>query len=175
MSFYEGLKSFIKNHSIKSDQLISSKSLKEQKHKSPLTIKHKLQLAASDISRNQQTIDAIVKKIIKKDYSKRSYGGKTEKELSTYNKKIYQYESYRTNNVKLVPSQDTNLELFVEDIYLGELPDEDTPAALHYLQSTICMSFAYVTGGPYHQFDPSSGQIMHESDPYDLTIFIQFS
>ena len=175
MSFYEKIKNLIKRHSITSDQLIPSRSLKEQKHKYPLTIKHKLQIPASDVTNNQQTIDAIVKKIIKKDYSKRSYCGKTEKELSTYNKKIYQYESYRTNNVKLVPAQDTNLELFVEDIYLGELPYEETQAALHYLQSTIFMSFAYVTGGPYHQCDPSSGQMMHDSDPYDLTIFIQFS
>lgn len=175
MNFYEGLKSFIKTHSIKSDQLISSKSLKEQKYKYPLTIKHKIQLAASDVSKNQQTIDAIVDKIIKKDYSKRSYGGKTAQELSTYNKKIYQYESYRTNNVKLVPTQDDYLELFVEDIYLGELPEKETKSALHYLQSTILMSFAYVTGGPYNQYDPASGQMIHDSDPYDLTIFIQFS
>ncbi|PRY82518.1 hypothetical protein [Alkalibacterium olivapovliticus] len=175
MSFYENIKNFIKNNTSRSDQLIQSKSLKENKHGRTLSIQYKLQVFASELTTNQEIIDSIIKKIIKKDNTKRSFAGKSDEELTAYPNKIYRYESYQTNRVKLVPSQSNRLEVFVDNIYLGELPEHYTKNALHYLQSTIIMSFAYINGGPYKQWNDQKKQIEHGIDPYDLTIYIQFS
>ncbi|MCC5895663.1 MAG: hypothetical protein JJU16_09405 [Alkalibacterium sp.] len=175
MSFYENVKSFIKRNASKSDQLIQTKSLKEKKHGKTLSIQYKLQVFASELTSNQEVIDSVVKKIIKKDNTKRTYAGKSDQDLTTYTNKIYQYESYQTNKVKLVPSQSDRLDLFIEDIYLGELPEHYTKDALHYLQSTIIMSFAYINGGPYKLWNGPDNELEQGTDSYDLTIYIQFS
>lgn len=175
MSFYENVKNFIKNNASRSDQLIQTKSLKEKKHGKTLSIQYKLQVFASELTSNSEVIESIVKKVIKKDNTKRTYAGKSDEDLTTYSNKIYQYESYQTNKVKLVPSQNDRLELFIEDIYLGELPEHYTTDALHYLQSTIIMSFAYINGGPYKQWNGQTNALERGIDPYDLTIYIQFS
>ncbi|EXJ24473.1 hypothetical protein ADIAL_0039 [Alkalibacterium sp. AK22] len=175
MSFYESIKTFIKEHASRSSQLIKTKSLKEVRDGHPVTIKHKVQVKASDLTNDQVVIDQVVNKIISKDYSKRSYAGKTDKDLAAYNKKIYRYESYRTKNVKLVPSPSDRLDIYIENTYLGRLPQKDTKQALEHLQSSIFMAFAYVDGGPYRQCPAEIQNAETEKDPYDLHIYIQFS
>lgn len=175
MSFYNDVKSYIKNHTTKSDQIIQSKFLKEHKHGKTLSIHYKMHVLASELTSNNEVIESIVKKIIRKDYSKRSFAGKSDSDLATCNKRIYQYESYRTNKVKLVPSKSDRLDIFIEDIYLGELPENYTKDVLHYLQSTVIMSFAYINGGPYKKWNGPAGGLEKGNNPYDLTIYIQFS
>lgn len=175
MSFYENVKSFIKRNTKRSDQLIQTKSLKDHKNGKTLSIQYKMQIFASELNVDHKVIESIVDKVIKKDYSKRKFAGKSDADMTTYPEKIYLYESYRTNKVNLVPSQDGRLELFIENIYLGELPDYYTKDALHYLQSTIIMPFAYITGGPYKKWNSTADEIETGNDPYDLTIYIQFS
>lgn len=175
LGFYEKIKTFIKEHASRSNQLIKTKSLKDVKDGHPLTIKHKLQIKASDLTSEQPIIDQVVHKIISKDYSKRRYAGKTSKDMAAYDKKIYRYESYRTKNVKLVPSPSDRLDIYIEDTYLGRLPQKDTNEALQHLQSSIFMAFAYIDGGPYRQCPSAPEDIDTDADPYDLHIYIQFS
>lgn len=175
LSFYENIKDFIKKHSGKSNQLINLKSLRDFTQQRPLTIKYKFKINASDLSSDQTTINDIVKKIIRKDSSKRAFAGKKDSEISNINGSIYQFESYRTQQVNLVPSDDKRLDMYVENIRLGSLPPEFYEDAIYHLQSTIFMAFAYVTGGPFKFFDKESNRLVVDKEPFDLVIYVQFS
>ncbi len=175
LSFYENIKDFIKKHSGKSNQLINFKSLKDFTQQRPLTIKYKFRIHASELSSDQSTINDIVNKIIRNDSSKRAFAGKTDSEIGHINGPIYQFESYRTQQVNLVPSGDKELDVYVEQIHLGSLPTEFYEDAIYHLQSTIFMAFAYVTGGPYKYFDEEKGRLVVDKEPFDLIIYVQFS
>lgn len=175
MSVYERAKHFLKKITNESDQIIKSKPMKNKKDGQSLTTQHKISFLASDVTRNQTVIDSIVEKVIRKDYSKRIYAGKREDDIKACKEKIYQYESFRTKKVKLVPNDLKELEVYVEDIYLGKLPDHSTKEALFYLQSTVVMSFAYISGGPFKYFDADKNVIQRGSEHYDLTVYMQFS
>lgn len=175
MSIYESVKHFLGKITNESDQLIKNKSFKDKKNTQSLNTQLKINFLASDITNNQTVIDSIVEKVIRKDYSKRIYAGKRDEDIRKCSEKIYQYESYRTKNVKMVPNDNDELEIFVEDIYLGKLPDYLKEEVLFYLQSTIVMSFAYISGGPYKRFSENSNHVQKGSDKFDFTVYIQFS
>lgn len=166
---------FWKKQSNQSDQLIKDKSLWVEKESTPLNVEYKLHVNASECTDNQQLIDSIVEKIIEHDYSKRQYAGRESKDLLEDQQSIYQYESYRTQEVKLVPNDQNHLDIYVEDTLLGELPHEYTQEAFHYLQSTVVMAFAYVKGGPYKYFDKETDEVKNGKEPFDLNLYIQFS
>lgn len=175
MSIYDSVKHFLKKITNESDQLIKTKPLKNHKEGQSLNTQHKISFSASDITNNQTVIDSIVEKVIRKDYSKRIYAGKRDEDIEACKEKIYQYESYRTKKVKLIPNQTNEMEVYVEDIYLGKLPEHHTREALFYLQSAVVMSFAYISGGPFKQFNPNLDSMEKGSEPYDLSVYIQFS
>lgn len=175
MSIYESVKRFLGKITNESDQLIKNKPIKDKKDGQSLNTQHKISFLASDITNNHTVINSIVDKVIRKDYSKRIYAGKRDEDIKACTEKIYQYESYRTKKVKMVPNDFNELEVFVEDIYLGKLPDHITEEALFYLQSAVVMSFAYISGGPFKQFDPESNTVKKGSEDYDLSLYIQFS
>lgn len=166
---------FWKRHSNQSDHLIKNKSLWTESERSPINIEYKMLVCASELTSNQQTIDSVVKKLISQDSSKRQYAGRNDTELLKYKKQIYQFESYQTQRVKLVPNHAKRLDVYVEDIYLGKLPQEYTKEAVRFLHSAIFMAFAFVKDGPYKFYDEKSGKVKEGSDPYDLNIYFQFS
>lgn len=175
MSIYESVKHFLGKLNNESDQLIKNKIIKDKKDGQSLNTQHKISFLASDISNNQTVIDSIVEKVIRKDYSKRIYAGKRDDDIKACTEKIYQYESYRTKNVKMVPNDFDELEVFVEDIYLGKLPEHITEEALFYLQSTVVMSFAYISGGPFKQFNAERKTVDKGSENFDLSLYMQFT
>lgn len=175
MSIHDSVIHFLKKLTNESDRLIKTKSLKTHKDNLSLNTQHKICFSASEINSNQAVIDSIVEKVIRKDYSKRIYAGKKDEDIKCCKEKIYQYESYRTKHVKLIPTDSNELEVFVEDIYLGKLPQAYTAEALFYLQSAVVMSFAYISGGPFKQLNPEDNSIDEGFKPYDLNIYIQFS
>lgn len=175
MRFLTNLHQFWRHYTNQSEHLIKNKSLWTEGERAPINIEYKLHLNASELTSNQQIINSVVKKLITHDSSKRQYAGRSDNELMRYKKQIYQYESYQTQNVKLVPNHAKRLDVYVEDIYLGKLPQEYTKEAVRFLQSAIFMAFAFVKGGPYKYYDEKSEKVKEGSDPYDLNIYFQFS
>ena len=173
MSFYEKLKYFIGDHSRKSNEFSGVNSIK--KSAQTLTIQFKYQLEAQDISSDQELIDNIVKHVIKKDGANRYYAGKQDNDIREVNEKIYKYESFRTQKVKLIPLAEEEFDLYIENHNLGQLPENYSQEIKHYLQTTIVMAFAYIKGGPYKYFDKDSQQIVEQDEPFDLSIYLQFS
>lgn len=166
---------FWKKHSNQSDQFINNKSLWTEKEATPLNVEYKLHITASECTKDQKLIDSVVERLIQEDYSKRQYAGRENINSVQHQQKVYQYESYRTQEVKLVPNKANHLDLYVEETLLGELPQEYTQEALHYLQSTVVMAFAYVKGGPYKYFDTETEEVKKGEEPFDLNLYIQFS
>ena len=173
MSFYEKLKQFIGDPSRKSNEFSGVHSIRKSARK--LTIRCKHHLKAQDISPDQELIDKVVRRVIKKDGANRYYAGKQDNDIKQVNEKIYKYESFRTQKVKLIPLSEEEFDLFIENHNLGQLPKNYSQEVKHYLQTTIVMAFAYVKGGPYKYFDKDSQQIVEEDEPFDLNIYLQFS
>lgn len=175
MSLYEDVKHFINKKLNRSDYLLKLNTSSRKIDARPLTIKHKFRLNAKDITTDQSSINDIVKIIIKKDYSKRSYAGKNDKDIQPHHGKIYRYESYRTQNVEMVHRPEKTFGVYVAGKFLGNLPDKYYSEMVHHLESTVMMSFAYVTGGPYKEFNPSINQVSEGFEPFDLTLYVQFA
>jgi hypothetical protein len=165
---------FLKRITNQSDQLIKDKPLWTEGDRAPVNIEYKMQLNASELTSNQELIDSIVKKLIQQDTSKRQYAGRSDKEFFKHKQRVYQYESYRTQNVKLVPNAN-RFDIYVEGVYIGKLPKEYTKETKHFLQSTVVMAFAYVTGGPYKFYDKKAYRVKQGKEPFDINIYIQFS
>ncbi|WP_208559992.1 hypothetical protein [Marinilactibacillus kalidii] len=175
MRFVNNIKKFWKNQSNQSQQLIKDFPLLKDKNSNPLSIEYKVHLTAKEITSSQKIIDTIVSKIIENDSTKRNYAGKSNQQLEIYKKRVYKYESYCTQNVKLVPGKADRLDIYVTDIFLGKLPDQYTKNTLNYLQSTIVANFAYITGGPYKVFDSKTQSLIEKTETYDISLYIQFS
>lgn len=175
MRFNSWLKQVWKNQTNTSEQLIKDKPLWTENDRAPVNIEYKMHLNATELTSNQHLIDSVAKKIIRQDYSKRQYAGKKEKEIMQDKQRVYQYESYRTQHVHLVPNKANRLDVFVEKTYLGKLPQEYTSKTVEFLQSTVVMAFAYIKGGPYKYFDRETQSVKEGIEPFDLNIYIQFS
>lgn len=173
MSFYDRLKYFVKNHSTQSIDFLGAKTVKQSSHVLSIQSKHYLQ--ASELTSNQETIDKIVNGIIKKDRAHRYYIGKKDNNIKEVNKEIYKYESFCTHNVNIVPTSEGNFDLYIEGVHLGQIPERFNIDVRHYLQTTILMAFAYVKGGPYKYFDSETQSVQEKDEPFDLSIYIQFS
>ncbi|WP_423189066.1 hypothetical protein ACO1PF_10805 [Alkalibacterium sp. f15] len=173
MSFYENLKFFVKNHATHSNKFLSTKPKKKITRTISIQYKHFFQ--AQDISSNQETIDTIAKCIIKNDLANRYYAGKKDKDIMEVKEKIYEYESFRTQEVQLIPTSDEDFDLYIEDTNLGQLPEAFSKEVQHYLQTTILTAFAYIKGGPSKHYDKDKECIVEYDEPFDLDIYIQFS
>lgn len=173
MSFYDRLKYFVKNHSTQSIDFLGMNTVKRSSDVLSIQSKHYLQ--ASELTADQETIDKIVKVIIKKDRTHRYYIGKKDNNIKEVNKEIYKYESLCTHNVTITPTSEGNFDLYLEGISLGQIPEKFNPDVRHYLQTTILMAFAYVKGGPYKYYDTESQRVQEKNEPFDLSIYIQFS
>lgn len=175
MRFVNKIKKFWETQSNQSQQLIKDFPVFKEKSRIPLSIEYKIFFNASEIISSQEIIDQITASMIKQNQKKRKYAGKKETELKSYNEKIYKYESYSTQNVKLVPSEVDRLDVYIDSIYIGKLPEKYTNDTIHYLQSTVIMAFAYIKGGPYKYYDRETQSIIKASDPFDISIYFQFS
>lgn len=173
MGFYEKLKFFIKKHATNSTEFLSTKTIKNSSRTISIQFKHYFR--AQELTSSQSTIDMIAKRIIKKDSANRYYAGKRDTDIMEVNERIYKYESFRTQNVNLVPTTDGEFDLYIENINLGRLPENFSQDVRFYLQTTIFMAFTYIKGGAYKYFDPVTQRIVENEDPYDLSIYIQFS
>ncbi|MFO8068830.1 MAG: hypothetical protein R6U02_02440 [Alkalibacterium sp.] len=151
MSFYVKLKFFIKEHAGNSNKYLKTKAKKKLTRAISIQYKHFFQ--AQEISPNQETIDTITKCIIKKDITNRYYAGKQDKDIMEVDGKIYEYESFQTKNINLVPTSDGEFELYIENTNLGRLPETFSKDVKDYLQTTIFMAFAYIKGGPSKHYD----------------------
>lgn len=175
MGFIQRFHQFWNKQSNQPDQFIKDKPLWTDGDHSPVNVEYKMHLSASELTSNQELIDSVVEKIIQQDYSKRQYGGREEKEFSANPSRVYQYETYQTQAVKLVPTSYNHLDVYFEDTFLGKLPQEYTEDTTHFLQSTVFMAFAYVKGGPYKVYDEQTKQIKTGKEPFDINLYIQFS
>lgn len=173
MSLYERLKYYIKRNATASNTLLSTAAVKSPAQTLSIQFKHFLR--AQEISSDQDNIDAITNKIIKKDKTNRYYAGKKDSDIRQVNGNIYKYESFRTQNVNLVPTSEGEFDLYIENIKLGQLTESFSNDVRFYLQNTIFMAFAYVKGGPYKYFDEEKQCIMEDFEPFDLNIYIQFT
>ncbi|SFC57680.1 hypothetical protein SAMN04488102_11131 [Alkalibacterium subtropicum] len=173
MSLYDRLKTFVKNHSTQSIDFLSMNTIK--KSSDVLSIQSKHYLQASELTADQETINKIVKGMIKKDRTHRYYIGKKDISIKEGNKEIYKYESLCTHNVTLIPTSEGNFDLYIEGVLLGQIPEKFNLDVKHYLQTTILMAFAYIKGGPYKYYDAASQRVREEDEPFDLSIYIQFS
>lgn len=173
MGLYDQLKYFIKNHSKQSTEFLGAKTVKQSSHVLSIQSKHYLQ--ASELTSNQETIDTITRTIIKKDKTHRYYIGKQDDSIRDTMRAIYKYESLCTHSVNIVPTSEGDFDLYIEGIRLGQIPEEFTLDIRHYLQTTILMAFAYVKGGPYKYFDQETQSVREKDEPFDLSIYIQFS
>ncbi|GEK90579.1 hypothetical protein [Alkalibacterium kapii] len=174
MSFFNRLKYLVKNQSAYSSDFVGASTLK--KARNILTIQNKHLFSASDMSAYQKTIDLIVKKIIKRDRSHRYYIGKKNENIEAAKRTIYKYESFCTSNIKVTPNTKNGFDLYVENIYLGQVPKELNPDMRHYLQTSMMTAFAYIKGGPYKYYNEEQHVVIEEEkEPFDLSIYIQFS
>lgn len=173
MGFYEKLKFFIKRHATNSNEFIGAKTARNSSRTISIQFKHYFR--AQEIASEQETIDTVAKRIMKKDKADRYYAGKKDDDIKDVKEKIYKYESFRTQNVNLVPRSDGEFDLYIENIDLGQLPYTFSKEVRFYLQTTIFTSFAYIKGGPYKYYDREKQQIVEEFEPFDLSIYIQFS
>lgn len=175
MRFVNKIKKIWKIQSNQSQQLIKDFPVFKEKSRIPLSIEYKIYFNASEIISNQEVIDQITANMIKQNKQKRKYAGKKEIELKSYDEKVFKYESYSTQNVKLVPSEADSLDVYIDSIFIGKLPKRYTDDTLYYLQSTVIMAFAYIKGGPYKYYDRETQSVIKESDPFDIGIYVQFS
>lgn len=175
MGFIHSIKKFWKNQSNQSQQLIKEIPAFKRKNRTPLSIEYKIQINASELTSNQDIINQITTNMIKHNQIKRNYAGKREEDLKNYNEKVYKYESYSTKNVKLFPNQSGRLDVYINSIFLGKLPKNYTSNTVHYLQSTVITTFAFIKGGPYKYFNPKTQTVVQEADPFDISIYIQFT
>ena len=175
MKFMDSIKRLWQKQTYQSQQLIKQLPKLKDKNSFPMEIEYKIHLNAEKITSDQEVIDRIANQIIEEDVAKRKYAGKSDQDLKTYHDKIYKYESFLTQDVKLVPNDVNHLDVYVNQILLGHLPDEYTVDVLHFLQSTIVMAFAYIKGGPYKTYDAATDSVVKKSEPFDLNLYIQFS
>lgn len=175
MGFKDIIKTFWKKQSNQSQQLIKEIPVFKRKNRTPLSIEYKIQINASELTSNQETINQITASMIKHNQIKRNYAGKQDEDLKNYNEKVYKYESYSTKDVKLIPNEANRLDIYINSIFLGKLPKNYTSNTIHYLQSTVTMAFAYIKGGPYKYFNKNTQSVVKEVDPFDISIYIQFS
>ncbi|SFK31401.1 hypothetical protein SAMN04488569_102232 [Marinilactibacillus piezotolerans] len=175
MGFKDIIKTFWKKQSNQSQQLIKEIPVFKRKNRTPLSIEYKIQINASELTSNQETINQITASMIKHNQIKRNYAGKQDEDLKNYNEKVYKYESYSTKDVKLIPNEANRLDIYINSIFLGKLPKNYTSNTIHYLQSTVIMAFAYIKGGPYKYFNKNTQSVVKEVDPFDISIYIQFS
>ncbi|MER2064656.1 MAG: hypothetical protein ABS873_08375 [Alkalibacterium sp.] len=173
MSFYDRLKYFIKNHSRQSTEFLGAKAVRPSRQALSIQSKHYFQ--ASELTSDQEMIDKIVKKIIRKDKSHRYYIGKQDDNIRLEDQEIYKYESLCSYDINIVPTAGGNLDLYVEGIRLVQIPESSTSDIRHYLQTTIMLAFAYIKGGPYKYCDLDTHEVREEVEPFDLSIYIQFS
>ncbi len=173
LGFYDRLKLYIKRHAKNPNEFLGANLVKKSAR--TLSIQFKHYFRAQDIASAQETIDTIATRIIKKDKTNRYYAGKTDDDIKDVKEKIYKYESFKTQSVNLVPRSDGEFDLYIEGIDLGQLPDSFSNEVRFYLQTTIFNSFAYIMGGPYKYFDREKQIIVEDFEPYDLSIYIQFS
>ncbi|API89685.1 hypothetical protein BKP56_10635 [Marinilactibacillus sp. 15R] len=175
MGFKDIIKTFWKKQSNQSQQLIKEIPVFKRKNRTPLSIEYKIQINASELTSNQETINQITASMIKHNQIKRNYAGKRDEDLKNYKEKVYKYESYSTKDVKLIPNEANRLDIYLNSIFLGKLPKNYTSNTIHYLQSTVIMAFAYIKGGPYKYFNQKTQSVVKEADPFDISIYIQFS
>lgn len=175
MGFKDIIKTFWKKQSNQSQQLIKEIPVFKRKNRTPLSIEYKIQINASELTSNQETINQITASMIKHNQIKRNYAGKQDEDLKNYNEKVYKYESYSTKDVKLIPNEANRLDIYINSIFLGKLPKNYTSNTIHYLQSTVILAFAYIKGGPYKYFNKNTQSVVKEVDPFDISIYIQFS
>lgn len=175
MGFKDIIKTFWKKQSNQSQQLIKEIPVFKRKNRTPLSIEYKIQINASELTSNQETIYQITASMIKHNQIKRNYAGKQDEDLKNYNEKVYKYESYSTKDVKLIPNEANRLDIYINSIFLGKLPKNYTSNTIHYLQSTVILAFAYIKGGPYKYFNKNTQSVVKEVDPFDISIYIQFS
>lgn len=175
MGFIDSIKNFWKKQSNQSQQLIKDIPVFKKKNRTPLSIEYKIQINASELTSSQDHINRITANMIRHNQIKRNYAGKREEDLRNYNEKVYKYESYSTKNVKLIPNETGRLDVYINSIFLGKLPKNYTSNTIHYLQSTVITAFAFIKGGPYKYFNPKTQTVVQEADPFDISIYIQFS
>lgn len=175
MGFKDIIKTFWKKQSNQSQQLIKEIPVFKRKNRTPLSIEYKIQINASELTSNQETINQITASMIKHNQIKRNYAGKQDEDLKNYNEKVYKYESYSTKDVKLIPNEANRLDIYINSIFLGKLTKNYTSNTIHYLQSTVILAFAYIKGGPYKYFNKNTQSVVKEVDPFDISIYIQFS
>lgn len=175
MRFVNKIKKIWKIQSNQSQQLIKDFPVFKEKSRIPLSIEYKIYFNASEIISSQEIIDQITANMIKQNQTKRKYAGKKEIEFKSYDEKVYKYESYSTQNVKLIPSESDRLDVYIDSILIGKLPEKYTNDTIHYLQSTVIMAFAYIKGGPYKYYDRETESVIKKVDPFDIGIYVQFS
>lgn len=175
MGLYETVKNFIQKRKKVVHNRLPLNALTNPARRYPLSIKYKFRVNAKDMTTDQANIDSIVQNIIRKDYSKRAYAGKTDYDIEAYRSRIYRYESYRTQHLRLLPNKEDQLNVYVDNSLLGSLPQEHQYEASLFLETATYNAFAYVTGGPYKEFSTETNRLEEGSEPFDLTIYVQFS
>lgn len=173
MRLYDQLKYFIKQHSTYSNDLVGANAVK--KNSTILNIQNKFNFSASDMCSNQETINTIVKQIIKKDKSRRYYIGKKNENIKKVNRKVYRYECFFTRKIRIVPNAKNSFDFYIENIHLGQIPEDLNIDIKNHLETGIMTTFAYINGGPYKYYDKNSQSVCEEDEAFDLNIYIQFS
>lgn len=153
-----------------------SNSIKEKDAETNVEeIKYETMLTAREITNNAEVIQKIVEKMVDEDPFKNFYNGKAEQDFGVSSSRIYKYDTITTINIDLTEEDKNSLSIYIEGIFLGNIPQQKSDEINRYREKHLLTSYVYVTGGPFKEYSQADETVKNGSAPYGLDISIQFT
>lgn len=159
----------------KEDQKQTRSIEEKEASNEPQKIKYETRWLAQDITKDRTVIEAIAQKMIEEDPFKTEYEGKESiMDFKRVGDKVNKYNEVTTVNID-VRSDNGSHKLIIEGIELGEIPEDKFQEVQPYYKKDDLTAYAYVTGGPYKQYNKEKDQVEESNVPYGLDIYLQFT
>lgn len=139
------------------------------------TIQHEIKLNVREVTRDPQLIKEVAEKIIAEDPFVNSFERKPSVTLGNGAKRVYEYTNVTTMEVSFPSGAGSGLQLMIEGILVGNVPEEKARDIQQYQSSNILTAYVYVNGGPYTDYFQESSTVEKGEAPYDLDVYVQFT
>lgn len=138
----------------------------------PATVQYERKLTAREITSDSHLIEAIVEKMVVEDPFQNYFKGRSDQDIRS---RIYEYEEITTMNVGILLEEKAALNLYVEGILLGTIPERIADELNRYQGQNLLTAYAYVTGGRYKEYSAESATVVEGTAPYGLDIYLQYT
>lgn len=166
-----GLFDFFKSKDIGNTQ----REVKETQESEERVVQYETKLTAHELKADQQTIGEVVDKMVEEDPFKRYYNGKTLEDMTPLTARLYKYSDITTVNVDFNHKENGTIQVLVESIPLGYIPEQKATAIQDYQKKYLLTAYVFVTGGPYMEYSKEEEKAVDDSSPLGLDIFVEFT